>query len=148
VDDGDGAGPGGDLPGDVDRVEAEVVLAEDVREHDRGAGEQGRVRGGDEGEARADDLVAGADAERDVGEVQRGGAVRQREDARGAERLAEAPLELGGALAHREPAGRDHLPRGLLLLGAERQVAEGDLPHGRHHSGRGAGRGGRPVRRA
>ena len=52
-----------------------AAVAVDVDEHRRGAAHDGGGGGGDEGAGGGDDLVAGADAEGDQGELERLGAV-------------------------------------------------------------------------
>jgi hypothetical protein len=117
-------------------IEVEVALA-DVGEDRRRAAMDDHVRRRGPGDRRRDHLVAGADAERDEGEVHRGGPGRERDHVLRLEVLGHAPLELGRARAGRQPARAEGLGDGLDLLLADRRRLEaewgraplGDLAH-------------------
>ena len=108
--------------------------AVDLREHGDGAHAQDRVRGGDEGERRADDLVAVADVEGHEGQLEGVGAGGGQEDAAPGQHSGQPFLH---PLPERAVAG--HPPRkrpaGIRRLGVvEPRFAERD--QGRRHGGR------------
>ena len=105
VEDDDRLRPGPDRGLEVRRVEVEVVRADDVAEDRRRACVHDRVRGSHEVERREHDLISRADSGREQGEVQGGGAVRDRQGELDADELAERPLELLDLRPHAPPAG-------------------------------------------
>ena len=83
---------------------------------------QGGVGGGHKGEGGDDDLVAGADAQGQAGQVQAVGGVGDGEGVFAAGEGGKGGLKLGGHLAHGEPAGANHLEDGFFLFDAEIQI--------------------------
>ena len=129
--------PLGDRLGDAGRVDVQRVVLH-VDEDRRRAGVDDHVRGRRPGDRGRDHLVAGADAEGDEREVQRGRAGGEREHVLGLEVLGRAPLELGRGGPGREPAGAQRRGDGgdLLLadrggLEADRAPRRGDVRHRR-----------------
>ena len=91
----------------------------DIGEDRFGAGVADRVGGGDEGQRGHHHLVAGAEAERDQGQVQRGGAGTEGDGVLRADPLGEGPFEGGDPGALGDPAGAHRLGGGLGLLLAQ-----------------------------
>ena len=83
------------------------------------AGQADDVRGRREGVGRDDHLVAGSDPEREHGEVERSGAVRDGDRVLDAAGGGDELLELGHLRPHRQRAGLEHLADGVELLGPD-----------------------------
>jgi hypothetical protein len=125
--------PGRDAPLDILGVEAERALL-DIGEHRTRADAQHRVGARDEGEGRADHLVAPADAERQQRQLERVGAGGRQHHARRREKSRQAGLDAaaGGTVAARLDGERG--PHGLDLAlvvarTAERDGGAGELLH-------------------
>jgi len=112
-----------DPGGDVLRVEPEVLLPDDLGQHGRAPAVADSRRGGDEGDAGDDHLVAGTDPGRQVGEMQRRRAAADRDGVRSPQVRGELGLELLDPRAHGQPAGAqgrgDGLDVGLLEADVE-----------------------------
>ena len=103
-----------------------------VDEHRLGAGVADRVRARRERERGADHLVAGADAEDDERQVERGRAARERERVRDVDDLRELALErVDVRPERREPVGRDRLVDELALAAGRMRRGEVDPGHRR-----------------
>ncbi len=96
-------GARGDPALHLGRIQVERV-GPHVREHRRAAPVEHRVGGGREGERRGDHLVAGPDAGREDGRVQRGGPGGDRDAARRAHAGRDRLLEPGDGRAGGHPA--------------------------------------------
>ena len=91
----------------------------DVDEHRLRADERDDVRRRRERVRGHDHLVAGADSEREHGEVQRGGSRRDGDGVLHLARARHLGLELGDLRAHRELPRREHLGDLRELVGAD-----------------------------
>ena len=70
----DGFGPGRDRLLELNRIQTER-FGIDIHDHRRGSDIDGGFRGGDPGDARNNDFIAGADPQREQRAFERGGAV-------------------------------------------------------------------------
>ena len=125
----DGAGARRDLARDLAHVEAPGVgLA--VDQHGNAAGAQHGECAGDDGEARQDDFGARGKLQRLHGELERGGAVAERNAVPHAAILRPSPLELGDETAFRGyPGGIERLHGVGARLRVEQRL--GDRNHDR-----------------
>ena len=111
---------------DSQRVDVEAIGL-DVDEHRRRAAVADGVGGGDERVADGDDLVAGADADGQQRQVQRGGAVRHGAGVRRADMRGELALEGRDLRPLGQPARLDHSCDGFDLGLAEEGLCDWDL---------------------
>ena len=107
--------------------------ADDVAEDRLGARVLDRVRRRDEVQRRHHHLVAGATADCEQREVERCGAVGDRDRVLGAAERGELALELLDPRPHAPPAGADNLEHGLDELVVDDHVGERDAPAGLGH---------------
>ena len=117
-----------DAARDVLGVDVEVVRAAHVAQHRLGADVAGGAGARHERERGHDHLVARADAGRQAGEVQRGGAAGDRHRVGRADVVGERLLEGLRARAHRQPAGLQAVEHGLHVLLGDRDVGERHAP--------------------
>ena len=104
---------------DLDLRGVDVVRRRvDVGEDGRGAGERNDVRGRGKRVGGDDHLVAGPDPKGEDGEVEGGGARRDRDGVLDLARGGEARLELGDLVAHRQHPALQHLGDRGRLAGA------------------------------
>ena len=101
----------------------------DVDEHRARAEVAENLGGRGEGERRGDNLVAGADAERPQREMQRAGAMRERERVFRADVAGEFILEALGLGAGGDPSGAQRVEHLALLVGSDRRTMKSYLSH-------------------
>ena len=119
----------------VARIEIEGLRL-DVAEHRHGAEQGDRLGGGEEGEARHQDLVARLDAEGAEREHQGVGAVADADRAGHAEEARERFLELLDLRAENERSAGEHRLPAALELGGDATVGAGEVEHGNRIHGR------------
>ncbi len=113
----------------VGRRQAQVVGAADVGEDGRGPGVAHGVGRGHEGQRGHDYLVARPPAQRQPGQVQRGGAVGDGQGVARPGQRGELRLEGHRHAAHRQPAAAQHIEHGRLFLRPQVDVGQGNAPH-------------------